>query len=49
MGGDVEEGASELFSDVVAQEDDVVCDDGGGLTSDLVLVHIFPIVQFPLN
>lgn len=42
-------GASGSVSNVVAQEDDVVCDDGGGLTSDLVLVHIFSVIQFPLH
>lgn len=27
----------------------LTCNDGGGLTSDLVLVHILPIVQLPLH
>ena len=27
----------------------LTCDDGGGLTSDLVLVHVLSIVQFPLH
>lgn len=27
---------------------DLTCDDGGGLTSDLVLVHVFAVVQLPL-
>lgn len=35
-------------SNVVTQEDDVICNDGGGLPSDLVLVYILSIVQFPL-
>lgn len=49
LGGDEEESPSGSVSDVVAEEDDVVCDDGSGLTSDLVLVHILSIVQFPLH
>lgn len=43
-----EESPSDSVS-VLAQEDDVVCNDGGSLTSHLILVHILPIVQFPLN
>lgn len=27
----------------------VTCDDGGGLPSHLVLVHVLPVVQFPLH
>lgn len=27
----------------------VTCDDGGGLASDLVLVHVLAVVQFPLH
>lgn len=50
FGGDEEgeEGSSGSVSHVIAQENDVVCDDGGGLTSDLVLVHVFAVVQLPL-
>lgn len=47
--GEEEESPSGSFSNVVTQEDDVVGDDGGGLTSDLVLVHILSVVQFPLH
>lgn len=46
---DEEENPSGSVSNVVAQEDNVVCDDGGGLTSDLILVHILSIVQFSLH
>lgn len=46
--GEGEEGPSGSVSHVITQENDVVCDDGGGLTSDLVLVHIFAVVQLPL-
>lgn len=44
-----EDESSGSVSHVVAQEDDVVCDDGRGLTSDLVLVHVLSIIQFPLH
>lgn len=43
------EDPSGSVSDVVAQEHDVVCNDGGGLASHLVLVYILSIVQFSLH
>jgi len=47
--GSVLENPSGSVSNVVAQEHDVVCDDGSGLASHLVLVHILSIVQFSLH
>lgn len=49
VGSKKEQGPSGSVSDVVAQENNVVCDDGGRLTPDLVFVHVLPIVQFSFH